>query len=107
LPAKKKTEAADAVIILRLTKKEKEAITEKAKRDASLSVSEYIRRAAMGRPILSATDLATVRELRRLGGLQKHTINLYGQDPTIQQECLETIAAVRKAIEQLADKETR
>ena len=39
---------------------------------AGLSLSEYVRRRALGHPVVSRTDAAMIRELRRQGGLIKH-----------------------------------
>ena len=36
-----------------------------------LPVAELVRARALGRPVVSRTDAATIRELRRLGGLLK------------------------------------
>ncbi len=41
---------------------------------ARLSMSEYIRRRALGHAVVSSTDAAMLRELRRQGGLIKHSI---------------------------------
>ena len=38
---------------------------------AGIGVSELVRRRYFGRPIIADTDEATIRELRRLGGLLK------------------------------------
>ena len=38
---------------------------------AGLPVAELVRARALGRPVVSRTDAATIRELRRLGGLLK------------------------------------
>jgi hypothetical protein len=38
---------------------------------AGLPVAELVRARALGRPVVPRTDAATVRELRRLGGLLK------------------------------------
>ena len=58
---------------------------------AGLSVSECIRRRGFGgRPVVAQTDMTTVRELRRIGGLLKHLE---------QQE--ETLRILGRAIERL------
>jgi len=38
---------------------------------AGIAVAELVRRRALGRPVVPRTDAATIRELRRLGGLLK------------------------------------
>jgi hypothetical protein len=39
---------------------------------AGLTISEFFRRSALEREITAHVDEAVIRELRRLGGLQKH-----------------------------------
>jgi hypothetical protein len=43
---------------------------------AGLSVSELIRRRYFNMPIRAHTDILTIKELRRLGGLLKHNFTL-------------------------------
>ena len=69
---------------------------------AGISVSELVRRRAFGRPIQSASDLTTIRELRRLGGLQKYAMNKLIEHRGISDECIRTIQALRAAIERVA-----
>ena len=38
---------------------------------AGLPVAEFVRLRALGQPVVSRTDVTTIRELRRLGGLLK------------------------------------
>jgi hypothetical protein len=61
----------DACLEFRLRQAEKDAIQENAAL-AGMTMSEYVRRRTLGKPVLAAADLAVVRELRRLGGLVKH-----------------------------------
>ena len=72
---------------------------------SGITVSEYIRRKCFGgRPITAYTDLATIRELRRLGGLLKHnfeTVRENGCDPRIADEREDTLVAIRRAIERI------
>lgn len=72
---------------------------------SDLSVSEYIRRKCFGgRPITAYTNLTTIRELRRLGGLLKHnfeTVREAGCDPRIADEMEDTLVAIRRAIERI------
>ncbi len=69
---------------------------------AGLSVSELVRRRALGRTVQAASDLTTIRELRRLGGLQKYSINKLLNKAGVAAECIATIKALREAIERLA-----
>jgi len=75
---------------------------------AGMSVSEFVRRRALRRPVKAAVDLMMIRELRRTGGLQKHTISKSLQHPEVVEECITTIKAVRAAVERVAnhDRET-
>jgi len=61
---------------VRMTAEENERLREQAS-NAGLSVAEYMRRLMFGgRPIIARTDMQTIRELRRLGGLLKHHFGL-------------------------------
>jgi hypothetical protein len=72
-PVKKKRAA---MIILRILPEEKAAIAAEADK-AGLTVSEYIRRRSLGRPVKSRMNEKVINELRRLGGLQKHLATKY------------------------------
>lgn len=69
---------------------------------AGLTVSELVRRRSLGRKVHVASDMATIRELRRLGGLQKHAMNILLRHGGIADECIATIHALRAAIERIA-----
>ena len=58
-------------VTFRLAEKDRKDLAEQASA-AGLSVSEYIRRRALGHPVLARSDAALLRELRRQGGLIKH-----------------------------------
>jgi hypothetical protein len=62
---------------VRLRPDEAEAIREKA-RDAGVSLSHFMRDAALGRRTRSTLDSQIINELRRLGGLLKHQFTLSG-----------------------------
>jgi hypothetical protein len=64
-------EALTEVLRLRLTPEEKQRIRDEAQL-AGLTMSEFLRRRALGRTVLASVDMTLVRELRRLGGLLKH-----------------------------------
>lgn len=118
MPAHKKDDPKDAVISFRLPQREKDIIDEKAKRDGGIPTSDFLRRAALGRQIFSSTDMTTIRELRRLGGLQKLSLaelgdirralvnareyNVAGIAEAIA-ACNRSIEAVRAAIERVAE----
>ena len=58
---------------LRLSGEEDARLTREAEA-AGISVSEYMRRRFFGgRPIIARTDEQAIRDLRRLGGLLKHS----------------------------------
>jgi hypothetical protein len=61
-----------AVVNVRVTEAEKADLREAAAL-AGLTVSEYVRRRALGRAVVARVDLAVLGELRRLGGLLKLT----------------------------------
>lgn len=87
----------DAVVNVRLTPDEKADLVRQAA-DAGLSVSELVRRRALGRRVDTALDRATLNELRRLGGLFKQAF-ASGMDKAQTGAALQ---AVREAIERLA-----
>ena len=60
-------------IEVRITEEEKAIIRDQANR-ASLTMSEYIRRTALNKRILSTMDQKAAGELARLGGLQKYLL---------------------------------
>jgi hypothetical protein len=57
----------------RITEEEKATIRDQADR-ASLTMSEYVRRTALNKRILSTMDPKAAGELARLGGLQKYLL---------------------------------
>ena len=60
-------------IEIRITEEEKAIIKDQAN-SSSLTMSEYIRRSALNKRILSTMDQKAAGELARLGGLQKHLL---------------------------------
>ena len=58
-------------VTFRVSEKDRKYLAEQAS-TAGLSVSEYIRRRALGHPVLARADETMIRELRRQGGLIKH-----------------------------------
>ncbi|MBR0075089.1 MAG: MobB mobilization protein, partial [Synergistaceae bacterium] len=63
-------ENLEARIDFRVTRDERLEIQEGAEA-SGLSVSEYVRRRALGRRVDSVTDVKMISELRRQGGLLK------------------------------------
>jgi hypothetical protein len=86
---------------MRLTAAERKQLGEDAD-IAGMSISELVRRRTFGKVILVATDLTMIRELRRLGGLQKLAMNALAQHREVSEECITTIRALRAAIERVA-----
>ena len=68
--SRKKTEPLDARCNVRVTASELAELRESATL-AGLSLSEYMRRRALGLVVIAHSDVSVVRELRRLGGLLK------------------------------------
>ena len=60
-----------ARVQFRLTAAEKNAIIEQAQA-SGMTLSNYCRHRVLGHPVFAETDMAMIRELRRLGGLLKH-----------------------------------
>ena len=74
---KDEADRLDASVHLRLKSEEKEQLKHDAD-VAGLSMSELIRRQYFSQTIRSRADDVMINELRRLGGLLKHTHNITG-----------------------------
>lgn len=86
-------------LAVRLDPQEADAIREKAL-DAGVTVSEFLRAAALGRKTRSTLDAQVINELRRLGGLQKKIhIDTGG---TYSRETAEILVEIKQAIERIA-----
>lgn len=94
--SRKKTVA----LAVRMDEDERDTIREKAK-DSGLTVSEFMRRAAMGRRTRSAVDSQVINELRRLGGLQKHLFTEGGG--ALSKEYADILVAIKEAILRVGD----
>ena len=68
-----RTKGTNSRIEIRITEEEKAILRDQAN-SASLTMSEYVRRSAQGKRILSTMDQKAAGELARLGGLQKHLL---------------------------------
>jgi uncharacterized protein (DUF1778 family) len=62
------------VLPLRLRPDEAALIRQKAEA-SSVSVSAFLRAAALGKPLRAKDDVVLAKEVRRLGGLLKHQFN--------------------------------
>jgi len=67
-------ENLEARIDFRVTTEERREIQEQAEA-SGLSISQYVRRRALGRRVDSVTDIKMISELRRQGGLLKKIFN--------------------------------
>jgi len=90
-------EKLEAIVNCRLTRDEKANLVQQAA-DAGISLSELVRRRALGRRVDAATDRNAIQELRRLGGLLKQ-VYAAGGDPA---QTGATLQAIRTAIDRLA-----
>jgi hypothetical protein len=101
-PVKKKREAT---IILRILPEEKAAVAAEAGK-AGMTVSEYIRCRALGKPVKSRMSEKVINELRRLGGLQKHLATKYQHKKDAIDEVLVEIKAAIQRLDRDAEEET-
>lgn len=79
----------DSRIDFRVTREEWQEIQEEAEA-SGLSVSEYVRRRALGRCVDSVTDVKMISELRRQGGLLK---KIYSESGGMYSEKTATVFA--------------
>ena len=83
---------------VRCLPEEADTIRDKAL-DSGVSVSEFLRCAALGRKTRSTIDSQIINELRRLGGLQKHLF--YEGGKSNRAEYSDVLAAIKKATDAL------
>lgn len=101
MPAKRlQDEPLAAVVNVRISAGEKAELKEDAA-TAGLSLSRYARRRLFGRRVTAQADEVVLRELRRLGGLVKHTHN--SSDGAYNRETSEALQALRQYIDRLAN----
>lgn len=87
-------------IDIRVTDEEKTTLFVQANR-AALTLSEYIRRAALGIRMRSRIHTDAISNLNRLGGLQKHCLEqlkMFGNDSDLRHELNITLAAIREQV---------
>ena len=89
-------------LYVRFRLEEKRKLSGEAKK-AGLTMSEYVRRRALGLAVKSRVSEQAINELRRLGGLQKY---LALKDPENEQRYQEVLAALLTSIKEL-DKESK
>ena len=88
---------------LRLSGEEDARLTREAEA-AGISVSEYMRRRFFGgRPIIARTDEQAIRDLRRLGGLLKHSFTAVRENggASIVREMESLLRRIGEAIDRL------
>ena len=96
--SRKKTEPLDARCNVRVTASELAELRESATL-AGLSLSEYMRRRALGLVVIAHSDVSVVRELRRLGGLLKKVhVDSQGAYSEATADALRQISAYMGAI---------
>lgn len=101
MPRPRRTEQMTSPFQVRLTPTER-AELEAAAEAAGITLSEYIRRRALGRRVVARralTDIQTLNELRRLGGLVKH---LALEEVGNPDDLRTALAALREAAERIA-----
>ena len=99
----KRTEGATLRLFIRTTDREKAVIKAQAKR-AGLTMSEYMRRIAFNKRIISKMDQKALGELARLGGLQKYLLRQIKGLPDeegLRKELNSTLSAVLNAVSRL------
>lgn len=88
---------------LRCLPEEADQIKEKAI-DSGVSISEFLRCAALKRKTRSTIDSQIINELRRLGGLQKHLFTEGGGHPAgghLSKEYAEILVQIKGAIQRI------
>lgn len=85
------------LVKFRLTAEERQFIDEQAA-EACVTVSEFVRRRAMGKRLVSRLDETVLNELRRLGGLQKHLASEY---PKLEPELTQVLQEIRATLKRL------
>ncbi len=99
----RRTEGATLRLFIRTTDREKAIINAQAKR-AGLTMTEYMRRTALNKRIVSKVDQKALGELARLGGLQKYLLmKIKGlpDEEGLRRELNATLAAVLSAVKML------
>ena len=101
MPRPRRTEQMTTPFQVRLTPAERAELVAAAE-TAGVTLSEYIRRRALGRRVVARralTDIQTLNELRRLGGLVKHlALETVGSPDDLRA----ALAALREAAERVA-----
>ena len=91
------TKERTSLVKFRLTADERQFIHEQAAK-ACVTVSEFVRRRAMGKRLVSRFDDTVLNELRKLGGLQKHLASEHPQQKDELNRVLNEIIATLKRL---------
>jgi hypothetical protein len=103
-PRKNECVLRSEIIGVRFTAEERRFVIGEAD-NGGLSVSSFIRKRSLGHRITPKTDLRVLAELRRLGGLLKHTHNeTKGAYSALTSSCLKEIAAYIRSMSAALDK---
>ena len=100
MPRPKRAQGVTSEIHIRVTEKEKETFAVQANR-AALTLSEYIRRAALGIRMRSRIHTDAISDLNCLAGLQKHCLEqlkVLGNDNDLRHELNITLVAIREQV---------
>ncbi|MBX8493150.1 mobilization protein [Pseudomonas cichorii] len=97
--SKSESRQRSEMIKVRCTLEEKALLSEKAAA-ASISLSDLVRSAALGRKIKTPTDKKLMGELLKLGGLQKHLFNQMQENMTteLSKQFAEVLVAIKQAV---------
>jgi hypothetical protein len=95
----KSTDPRNITLPVRFTAAERAELDEAVQASRCRGLSDYLRRRALGRRIVSRENANAIAELRRVGGLLKHAITT---DATHAQDFRALLASVNTAIGKLA-----
>jgi hypothetical protein len=96
----KSADPRNITVPVRLTASERAELDGAVQASRCSGLSDYLRRRALGRRIVSRENANAIAELRRVGGLLKHAIT---SDETHAAEFRELLIAVNIAIGRIAD----
>lgn len=91
------TKERTSLVKFRLTAEERQFIDEQAAQ-ACVTVSEFVRRRAMGKRLVSRFNDTVINEIRKLGGLQKHLASKHPQQRDEFNRVLNEIVATLKRL---------
>lgn len=95
----KSADPRNSMLLVRFTAAERAELNEAVQASRCRGLSDYLRRRALGRRIVSRENANAIAELRRVGGLLKHAITT---DGTHAADFRELLVSVNIAIGKLA-----